>query len=137
MNREEVGQLLIQIKVFYSRFESVEKEGGTFRVSPATIDSWYTRLGYMNYTKAIQILDRYMESDQGNRVPNINLWLNGGKVQQEAVKCTATLERRRGVIRWEPESGKVFEIPVTYNQQYDCWEDEDGRLWAMAGEEGK
>ena len=74
-----------------------------------------------------------METDDGRKTPNIQLWLNGGKVQDTAWHNAVF---RRGVIRWQPEkNGEVFEIRAEWNERKGCYEDEDGRLWATAGGE--
>lgn len=133
MTKQEVKDLLIQVKVFYPRFESVEKDGARYGVMTATVDSWYNRLGYMEYAEAIRILNSYMESENGKKTPGIQLWLNGGKVQDTAWHNAVF---RRGMIRWQPEkNGEVFEIRAEWNERKGCYEDEDGRLWATAGGE--
>ena len=130
MTKQEVKDLLIQIKVFYPRFESVEKDGARYGVMTATVDSWYNRLGYMEYAEAIRILNSYMETDDGRKTPNIQLWLNGGK-KQEPVWHNATF--KNGMITWQPEkNGVVYEIRAEWNGKRQCIEDEDGRLWATA-----
>lgn len=134
MDKQEIANLLMQIKVFYPRFEIVEHDGDQFRIRPAVIDAWYKRLGYMELEQATKILDQHLSGENGGRIPTINLWLSGGK-QLQNVRSTASLERQRGVIRWEPEPDKVFEFRASFNQQRGAWEDEDGRLWAFPGEE--
>ena len=133
MTKQEIRDLLIQIKVFYPRFDSVEKDGGRFGVMSATVDSWFERLGWMEYEHALQILNSYMETDDGRKTPNIQLWMNGGK------KSGSTWHNavfQRGVIRWQPEKdGEVYEIRAEWNEKKGCYEDEEGRLWATAGGE--
>lgn len=127
MTREEVTKLLTQIKVFYSRFDGVEKTVAGYAVNPAVADSWFRRIGYMEYGKALAILDGYMASESGSRTPTISLWMNGGRNAAQAGRCTATLDRRNSCILWQPEEGgKVYEKPVKWNARREVWEDEDG-----------
>lgn len=137
MTKEEIRNVLAQIKIMYPRFESVEKEGGQFKILPAVIDAWFKRLGWMDADRALAILDRHMESEEGNKTPTLSLWLRNGKAQSRAADgSSASLDRQHGVIRWQPEpEGDVFEIPVSWSNQHGAWEDYEGRLWAMPGEE--
>ncbi len=137
MDRQEIKDLLMQVKVCYPRFESVEKTNGEFVVNPVVVDSWYRRLGYMDYTQALKILDTYMTSENGTRIPSMNLWVTGGKVQQRSVRCTAVFDRKKGAILWWPEEGNdtPIERPVFLNPESLCWEDEDGYCWSFAEDE--
>lgn len=136
MDKTQIKDLLIQIKVFYPRFELVERDGGSYMVSTKVVDSWFDRLGFMDYDRALQILDSYMTGEQGGRVPTFSLWASGGKVHQAAVRCTATFDRRNGCLSWRPDAkGDAYEIPLTWDGQRGAWTDSDGRLWAVPGEE--
>lgn len=128
MDKQQIKDLLIQVKVFYPRFEAVEKDGGRYMVMTQTIDSWYRSVGWMEYDQALRILDSYMQSENGSKTPNAALWISGGKKQTSSGRCTASLDRRHGVIRWEPEHGEVFERKVVSETQTTI-EDEEGYLW--------
>ena len=133
MDKQQIKDLLIQIKVFYPRFESVEKDGGRYAVMSATVDSWHRQIGYMEYEEALGILDRYMESDQGNKTPTASLWKRGGRKESKAWH-NAKVEPERGVIVWQPEDGPVFERKIkSYDNKTKTYEDEDGYLWAVPG----
>lgn len=127
MTREEIIKLLIQIKVFFSRFDGVEKTASGYAVNPAVADSWHRRIGFMEYQKALVILDSYMASENGSRTPTISLWMNAGRIATKAGRCTATLDRKHSCIMWQPEEGgRVYEKPVKWNARREVWEDEDG-----------
>lgn len=130
MDKQEIKNLLTQIKVFYPRFDAVEKSGSGFMVMAQTVDSWHRVIGWMDYDRAIQILDSYMESEQGNKTPNINLWKRGGKLQQKAAWHSARLDHHRGLVIWQPEGGPVFEKKADYSPRLGAWVDEDDYLWA-------
>lgn len=134
MTREEISNLLKQIKTFYPRFEGVEKEGKFYEPNNIVIDAWYQRLGWMEYERAIKILDRYMESEAGSKVPSIALWMNNGKAQRKSDDyVSATWDARNQCIRWQPDpEGKVYERKASWNSQKGCYEDDDGYLWAFA-----
>ena len=132
MSRQEIEDLLKQIKVFYPRFEAVEKDDGRYTVSEAVTDSWYSRIGYMSFDKAMKILDQYMLSDDHAKTPHITLWINGGKMEEKAKGGhTAALDMQHGVILWQPDpEGAVYEIKCWWDQARGAWTDEEGRLWA-------
>lgn len=134
MTKDEIGKLLAQIKIMYPRFDNVDRTEDGFDIHPAVIDSWFQRLGWMEYDRAIRILDTYMESENGNRVPTIALWMNNGKAMRRGSgDITATFDRRTGKILWQPdENGRVYERNATWNSQKGCYEDDDGYLWAFA-----
>ena len=133
MDKNEIKQLLIQIKVFYSRFEAVEKDGGRFGVMSQTIDAWHRQIGWMEYDQAIKILDDYASSENGSKTPGVSLWAHGGKIRQSAAWSDAFLDQLHGVIRWKPEKdGDVFERKVV-GVRAGCYEDEDGYLWTVPG----
>lgn len=131
MDKREIRELLVQVKIFFPRFAAVEQEGGQFRISPAVTDSWYDRIGWMEKPRAMAILDDYMESGE-TKVPGISLWMHSGKTDKSTAWHNAILDRRHNVIRWQPEGGEVYELKIRgYNEQSNTWEDEDGRLWAV------
>jgi len=126
MSREEISTLLQKIKVFYPRFEAVKSANEKLLVNSVTVDAWFDAIGYMPLTEALAVLDRHMESEQGGRLPTISTFKSRGRPTSN-YHCTATLEAGR--VRWEPEEGKIFEIPVTWDKS-GAWKDEEGRLWA-------
>ena len=131
MNRDEIKDLLRQIKVFYPRFDNVEKApGNMYQISGVVIESWYDRIGWMELDQAQNILNRYMEAENGNKTPNISLWLSGGKQYRASAEVTAFYDRRTGTVVWEPEEGHRFELKGEWNK--GTFEDEDGRRWAFA-----
>lgn len=135
MTKDEIKKFLAQVKIMYPRFDAVEKEGTRFGVLPEVADAWYTRIGWMDFDRAIKILDDYMESDTGSRTPGIALWMANGKAQRRSEDHdTAVFDRKRGIIVWKPETeGKVFEIPVSWSEAEGCYLDGDGQRWATAG----
>ena len=131
MDKREIRELLVQVKIFFPRFSAVEQEGGQFRISPAVTDSWYERIGWMEKPRAMAILDAYMENGE-TKTPGISLWMHSGKTAKSTAWHNAILDRRHNVIRWQPEGGQVYELKIRgYNEQSNTWEDEDGRLWAV------
>lgn len=134
MDKQEIKQLLIQIKVFFPRFEAVEKDGNRYGVMTQTVDAWHRQIGWMDYDRALQILDQYMSSENGSKTPNVSLWIRGGKIQQASIRCTGSLDLRHGVIRWEPERGEVYERKIV-RENAGTFEDEDGYMWAKPGGE--
>lgn len=136
MSKDEINMLLKQIKIMYPRFDSVEKDGMKYGIIPEVTDSWFQRIGWMEYDRAIRILDRHMESEEGNRVPTIALWMNNGKAMRRGSgDITATYERKTGKIIWKPEeNGHVYERNAIWNSRRGCFEDDDGYDWVFAGE---
>ena len=132
LDKAQIKQLLIQIKVFYSRFDAVEKDGNMYGVMGQTIDAWHRQIGWMEYDDALKILDNYIASENGSKTPGISLWKQNGKVMQKSVWHNAALDLQHGVIVWEPEKGTVFERRIV-RENHGTYEDEDGYLWAMAG----
>ena len=137
MTKDEIKKLLAQIKIMYPRFDSVEKKDNRFAIMPEVAEVWFQRLGWMEYDRAIKILDRYMESENGSKTPGIALWMGNGKAQARAEGYeSAYFDRKIGAVIWKPESdGPTFERKVTFNEHNGCWEDEEGYLWAFAGED--
>lgn len=134
MDKQQIKDLLIQIKVFYPRFEAVEKDGNKYGVLTQTIDSWYRQLGYMEYERALEILDSYLKSENGSKTPNAALWIRGGRAEAANVWHSAWLDERHGVIVWEPEKGKKEELTFVYDQVRQCWTDDIyGYDWIFAG----
>ena len=133
MDKQEIANLLVQIKTFYSRFDAVEKVDGRFRVNPATVDSWFRLIGFMDYDRALEILDGYMGSDNGSKTPTAALWVHNGRLQKHSVWSSAKLDLQHGVIVWQPEGGDVYERKIV-KEAGGTYEDEEGYLWAFPGE---
>lgn len=136
MSKDEINMLLKQIKIMFPRFDNVEKDGSRFGIIPEVTDSWFQRLGWMEYDRAIQILDRYMESENGSRTPTIALWMNNGKAQRRSDgRITASWDERNQCIRWQPEEeGVVYELKAHWSEAEGCYIDNEGQRWAFAGE---
>lgn len=134
MSKDEINQLLKQIKILYPRFDSVEKDGMKYGIIPEVTEAWHRRIGWMDLDRALKILDRYMESENGSKTPTLALWMNNGRAQARSDDYeTAYLDRRAGAVIWTPEQGgPVYERKVTFNEHNGCWEDEEGYLWATA-----
>ena len=148
MDKREIKELLVQIKIFYPKFSAVDRENNQFVIRQMVADSWHDRIGWMEKPRALAILDDYMESGE-TKVPGISLWMHSGKTIKSNVWHSAILDRRHNVIRWQPEgSDKVFELHVKHPMKVigfddskpkkpilkpdeSLWEDEDGRLWAV------
>lgn len=134
MSREEIEELLKQIKAFYPRFEGVQTVNGAFQVNPDVTDSWFRRIGYMSADRARKVLDSYLESDDAQKVPHVSLWVSEGQNDARVAHATAVFDRRRGIILWTPDAdGKTTEIPVTWNARLGAYMDAEGRLWAFPG----
>ena len=135
MDKQEIKELLVRIKVFYPRFEAVEKDESQFRIHNAVIDNWHRSIGFLPLDDAMKILEGYMESEEGKRIPSVNVFLTQGKLRTGSSWCTAFLDRRRNVIRWQPDARtEAANIPVRWSERYGCYEDGEGRLWALPGE---
>ena len=129
MSKDEIAELLIQIKTIYPRFEGAVREGDGFHANWSVADSWYRMIGYMTKDRAQKILKAHMQSDDGDKVPNLSLFLRNGSDQPPDVRCTMTLDRRNSCIVWKPDpKGETYEIPVRWNGWE--WEDKEGRLYA-------
>lgn len=124
MDKREIQELLVQIKIFFPRFDAVEKTDGQFRINPAVTDSWYDRIGWMEKERAFAILDRYMEDE--TKTPGITLWMQNGKTTKGSNAWhSAVLDRKHGVIVWTPEGGLPQELPATYDTRRECWVDSE------------
>lgn len=133
MDKREIKELLVQIKIFYPRFSAVETDQNSnqFVIRQTVADSWHDRIGWMEKARALAILDDYMEQGE-TKTPGISLWMHSGKTAKSTAWHNAILDRRHNVIRWQPEGGEVYELKIRdYNEQSNTWEDEDGRLWAV------
>lgn len=132
MTRDDIKDLLKQIKIFYPRFESVEKVEMEFRINPAVIDAWHREIGYLELKDALKILDEHMESDDGSRSPGIAVFKRARKNKEGGWRCRATLEQydaNTGFVKHEIEKGHV----IYHSVRKVCtgtWEDESGQLWA-------
>lgn len=132
MNKQEIKELLVQIKIFYPRFSAVEVDQNTnqFVIKQSVTDSWFERLGWMEKPRAIAILDDYMESGE-IKAPGISLWMRSGKTVRNNVWHSAWLDLLHGVIVWEPEKGRKEERRIV-RENHGTYEDEFGYLWAFA-----
>ena len=135
MDKQEIKQLLTQIKVFYPRFDAVEKDGGSYMIMAQTVDSWHRVIGWMDYDRAVGILDRYMESDQGAKTPTVSLWKHGGKTDQKQAWHSAWFDQRNGAVVWQPEDGPKYELKASCNRHGDIIDEEFGYIWGTPGGE--
>jgi len=127
VTREDIKDLLISVKSFYPRFSLVDVDAyDNYVVRSQTLDSWYDMLGYKDLAECKKLLQDYISGPAGDKMPGVSLFT--GRAAGSPIRSTARLENGR--IRWEPEQGKVFELPVTWNKQAGAWMDEDSRLWA-------
>ena len=127
MTREEIKDLLINVKSFYPRFSLVDVDANDeYVVRTQTLDSWYEMIGYKSAEECRKLLQDYISGPSGDKMPGVNLFT--GKAAGSSIRSTARMENGR--IRWEPEPGKVFELRVTWDSRSGAWRDEDGRLWA-------
>ena len=133
MDKREIKELLVQVKIFYPRFSAVDQEDGQFMIKQSVVDSWFERIGWMEKVRAIAILDTYMEQGE-TKAPGISLWMHSGKTSKSNVWHNATLDLRHGVIVWQPEGGEIYERKIV-KEDHGTFEDEDGYLWAFAGGE--
>lgn len=132
MTKEDINALLRHVKGIYPRFESVEKDGNVFRITSGTTESWFTEIGWMSLNDAMKIFDQHMNSEKGDKTPTIRTWIKAAKAKENSGRCTATLDRSRNVIVWQPEEGgKVYEKPVKYNERKGLWETDDGYLYGL------
>lgn len=135
MDNNEIKQLLTQIKVFFPRFEAVEKDGGQFMINTKTVDAWHRAIGWMDLDQALGILDKYIESDQGSKTPNVSLWKRGGRLENKAAWHSARFDSRRGLVIWQPEDGPTYEIKAHVDEHGDIIDDEFGYIWGEPGGE--
>lgn len=135
MDKREIKELLVQIKIFFPRFTAVEvdKESNQFVIKQSVTDSWFERIGWMEKARAIAILDNYMEQGE-TKAPGISLWMHSGKTSKSNAWHNATLDLRHGVIVWQPEGGEVYERKIV-REDRGTYEDEYGCLWAFPGGE--
>lgn len=135
MDKREIKELLVQIKIFFPRFTAVEvdKESNQFVIKQSVTDSWFERIGWMEKVRAIAILDNYMEQGE-TKAPGISLWMHNGKTSKSNAWHNATLDLRHGVIVWQPEGGEVYERKIV-REARGTYEDEYGCLWAFPGGE--
>lgn len=135
MTDNDIRILLCKIKTFFPRFANVEIEDGQYKIRPSVTASWFDAIGWMEYDRAVEILNDYLQSEDGAKTPNVSLWMNNGKMHRSSVWHNARLDLRHGVIVWQPEgSDETYERKIVHD--YDgTYEDEEGFLWAYAGGE--
>ena len=135
MSREDIQQLLKQIKGLYPRFEGVGTilEDGRAPIPPTVTDAWYSAIGFMELKEAQKILTDYMKSEAGTRTPSAAVWLQYGSRksnQPKGFSSGAYLDRFNStMVRWI--NGEKYESPATFNEFSGVWEDEDGYSWAL------
>lgn len=134
MTVDDIKKLLKQIKIFYPRFDAVDKTDKGYELNDDVKDAWYKRIGWMDLDRALKILDDYMESEQGSKTPGIALWMNNGRVMKRSENYdTAVFDRQRGIVVWKPDpAGDTFERPVSWSNEEGCYVDQDGYRWATA-----
>ena len=137
MTMDEIRDLLLKVKSIYPRFESVEKNReGWMQASDETVKAWHEQIGWMSPEEAQRILDQHMDSDKGEKPPTLRTWIMAGRARQGSGTITATLDRRNGVIIWEPEEGKGYEIPATWDERRGVWHRADGYEYITQEEAG-
>lgn len=132
MSKNEIEELLKQIKVFYPRFDGAEKTDGGFRILPEVCTSWFRQIGFMSLERALQILNQHIRSEDGSKTPHVSLWIAGGDKAAKAAACTAVFDRRTGCALWKPRKDvPTQEIQLSWNNSKGAYMDAWGRLWAF------
>ena len=136
MTKSEVKDLLVRIKVFFPRFEAVEKTEGGFRVPAPVIDNWHRIIGFLEFEDAEKILERHISSEAGGKVPGISQFLAGGGGNKSNVWSSAIFDRMSSSILWTPEKGEETQkLHVVWNEKRGVYEDTQyGYSWAFPGE---
>lgn len=136
MTRSDVKSLLVKIKVFYPRFEAVEKVEGGFRVPEPVIENWHRMIGFLEMKDAETILEHHLGSENGGRVPGVSLFLSGGKSYKANVWSSATLDQINRCIWWKPERNEeARKLDVKWDDARKVYTDlEFGYDWAYAEE---
>ena len=109
MDLKEIGNLLAKISIHYPKFaQQISDEQGRMRRDVA--EEWQRIIGFLDYTEAVQRLDKYMESDDGHRIPM--------PADLKLVKTAPRQEYFSGGAKhqWHIEGGELY--------------DEEGRRWA-------
>ena len=123
MTKDEMRELLRTCKAIYSRFEGAEKVDGQIRILNEVVDAWHNAIGWMTFDEAHMILTRHTVSENGDKAPTLKTFVTGGKVQKDAGRITMTLDRRNGLVIWEPEEhGKKIEAKTSWNKERGVWE---------------
>ena len=136
MTKDEMRELLRTCKAIYSRFEGAEKVDGQIRIMNEVVDAWHNAIGWMTFDEAHMILTRHTVSENGDKAPTLKTFVTGGRQKQGSGTITATLDRRNGVIIWEPEEGKRYEIPATWDERRGVWHRADGYDYITQEEAG-
>ena len=125
MNREEAKEVVQTVKGAYPAWKLDDPK--------STIDVWLECLKEFSKETAITALYKYMDTEERTYAPQpmqIKKLIErmSGRGQNY---CTMIYSRRTCSIRWQPEgSEKVFDIPVWWDNNYGCYTDEEGRLYA-------
>lgn len=127
MTREEIKDLLIEIKSFYPRFALVDPEDYTVRSQ--TLDAWYDMIGFRDKEDCRAILQNYIAGPNGDKVPGISVFAGGR--QRTGARGTAWI--RNSTIYWKPEPDAEVQI---FSAVWDgtAYKDKEGRLWAVPEE---
>lgn len=123
MNREEIKDLLIEIKSVYPRFALVDPEDYTVRTQ--TLDTWYDLIGFKSLEDCKKLLQNHIAGPNGDKVPGISVFAGGR--QRSGSFATAWI--RNGMICWKPDPDAEVQ---TFGAVWDgaAWKDNEGRLWA-------
>ena len=127
MSKDEIKDLLVEIKSFYPRFALVDPD---YMVYQQTLDSWFDMIGYKSREECKKILQDHIIGPNGDKVPGISLFVTGR--QGGASRGTAWI--KDGMLYWRPDPKAQAQM---FRVKWDgtAYEDEEGRLWA-APEEG-
>lgn len=129
MTREEIKDLLVEIKSFYPRFALVDPDDYTVRSQ--TLDAWYDMIGFRDKEDCKRILQDYIAGPNGDKVPGISTFA-GGRQGPKAISGNAY--RINEVIHYRPDlDSPEKEIRVFWTGS--AWIDRDGQLWAAPDEE--
>jgi len=127
MSKDEIKDLLVEIKSFYPRFSLVNQD---YMVYEQTLDAWYSMIGYKTAEDCRKILQDHITGPNGDKAPGISVF--AGESKQSGYKGTAWIQN--GQICWKPEPDAEVQ---RFNAVWDgnAWKDSEGRLWASPEEE--
>ena len=130
VSKDEIKDLLVEIKSFYPRFALVDPD---YMVYQQTLDAWYDMIGYKSHDECRKILQEHIAGPSGDKVPGISVFAGGR--QKNGSYATAWIQNRQ--VCWKPEpDAEIQRFDVVWDG--NAWKDTEGRLWAApeGGENG-
>jgi len=127
MTREDIKELLINIKSFYPRFSLVDTNSDDeYVVRSQTLDAWYGMIGYKTKEECDSILRDYIAGPNGDKAPSVGLF---AAKRKSGDVLTGTAYRKNYEVIYQPDKGedpkRLFVIWTG-----SAWQDIEGRMWA-------